>query len=88
MFSIPPHSFGNVGLDAHAIPFEDGIASLVDNVGTANMINVVDGMLFYNGSILLPQAQSDEERLILAVRAQVLRDIKGQLTQILSEKEA
>lgn len=86
MIGIPSTNFG-VGLDQFALPFDEGVNRLIDTAGIAEVTNVVDGMLFHNGSVMLTACETEKQMLICKVRADILREIKGHIIQRMTPDE-
>lgn len=80
MPSIPSTNFG-VGADQFAFAFDVGVNKLIDQAGIAEVTNIVDGMLFHNGAVMLPLCQNEKQIMLCHARAQILREFKDLIVE-------
>lgn len=81
--SIPSAYYGR---DAYSRSFDEGMGNLVRDAGIANVVNTVDGMLFYIATVSLPNSSTDDERRDICAEARVLRRMKNYLVETITEQ--
>lgn len=76
MISIPSTNYGS---RYRPLAQEEGFSKLVDQAGIAAITEVVDGMLYHNGTVMLAACETPDQRFMCQARAQILREMQGYL---------